>query len=147
MMKIAYRTDFGVCICGKAEETLTSDLITDHLGKVNLILTSPPFPLNRKKKYGNLQGEEYVEWIASFASSFRNLLDSRGSIIIEVGNTWEPGKPTMSTLALEALLALKRRGEFTLCQQFVWYNPAKLPSPAQWVNVERTRVKDSFTHI
>ncbi len=34
-----------------------------------------------------------------------------------------------------------------MCQQFIWYNTAKLPSPAQWVNVERIRVKDSFTHI
>lgn len=34
-----------------------------------------------------------------------------------------------------------------MCQQFVWYNLAKLPSPAQWVNVDRVRVKDSFTHI
>jgi DNA modification methylase len=34
-----------------------------------------------------------------------------------------------------------------LCQQFIWHNPARLPSPAQWVNIERIRVKDSFTHI
>jgi site-specific DNA-methyltransferase (cytosine-N4-specific) len=53
----------------------------------------------------------------------------------------------MSTLALKALLAFLERGNFTLCQQFVWHNPARLPSPAQWVNVERIRVKDSYTHL
>jgi len=50
-------------------------------------------------------------------------------------------------LALEALLAFRCKGQFRLCQQFVWYNPARLPGPAQWVNVERIRVKDSFTHL
>jgi len=38
-------------------------------------------------------------------------------------------------------------GKLHLCQQFVCYNPARLPSPAQWVNVKRIRVKDSFTHV
>lgn len=66
---------------------------------------------------------------------------------MEVGNAWEPGRPVMSTLALEALLAFLKEGDFQLCQQFVWHNPARLPSPAQWVNIERIRVKDSFTHL
>jgi len=38
-------------------------------------------------------------------------------------------------------------GGLNLCQEFVWYNPARLPSPVQWVNVERIRVKDAFTRI
>jgi site-specific DNA-methyltransferase (cytosine-N4-specific) len=53
----------------------------------------------------------------------------------------------MSTLVLEALLAFLKAGNFHLCQQFVCYNPARLPSPAQWVTVERIRVKDSFTQV
>ncbi len=66
---------------------------------------------------------------------------------MELGNAWEPGQPIMSTLALEALLAFKKAGGFSLCQQFVCYNPAKLPTPAQWVTVERIRVKDAYTHV
>lgn len=50
----------------------------------------------------------------------------------------------MSTLALRALLKLADEGGFNLCQQFVCHNPARLPSPAQWVNVERIRLTDSF---
>jgi site-specific DNA-methyltransferase (cytosine-N4-specific) len=53
----------------------------------------------------------------------------------------------MSTLALKALLAFLEEGKLQLCQQFVWCNPAKLPTPAQWVNIERIRVKDAFTHL
>ncbi len=145
---MAYRTDLGICLKGKAEEILQSPKIAEHLKhKVDLIFTSPPFPLNRKKKYGNLKGNAYVDWLAAFADTFKVLLKPKGSIVIELGNAWEQGKPSMSTLALKALLALLEKGEFTLCQQIIWYNPARLPSPAQWVNVERIRLKDAYTHL
>lgn len=146
-MRIAYRTARGVFFQGKAEDVLTSPLTKKYLGKVDLIFTSPPFPLNRKKKYGNLQGEEYINWLKGLALTFKKLLKRKGSIVMEVGNSWEPGKPVMSTLALKSLLAFLETGKFHLCQQFIWNNPARLPSPAQWVNVERIRVKDSYTHL
>ena len=145
--KIAYETDLGYVVQGTAEGALSSDLLTAAKGKVDLIFTSPPFPLNRKKRYGNLQGEEYMVWLANFARIFKEFLTPTGSIVIEVGNPWEPGRPVMSTLALRSLLRFLDAGKFHLCQQFVYHNPARLPSPAQWVNVERIRVKDSYTHL
>jgi DNA modification methylase len=147
-MRIAYKTALGRLVLGKAEDVLQARRYADDLDKkVDLIFTSPPFPLNRKKKYGNEQGEAYVNWLAGFAPLFKKLLRPEGSIVLEMGNAWEPGRPVMSTLALKALLAFLERGGFTLCQQFVWYNPARLPSPAQWVNVERIRLKDAYTHL
>lgn len=146
-MQIAYRTTRGVSFQGLAEDVLTSTKTTKYLGKVDLIFTSPPFPLNRKKKYGNFQGEEYINWLKGLAPTFRKFLKPKGSIVMEVGNSWEPGRPVMSTLALKALLAFLETGKFHLCQQFIWNNPARLPSPAQWVNVERIRLKDSYTHL
>jgi site-specific DNA-methyltransferase (cytosine-N4-specific) len=146
-MRVAYKTKLGTFYNGKIEDALASSKFKKYKGQVSLIFTSPPFPLNRKKKYGNLQGEEYVKWLSDLAVSFKDLLKEDGSIVIEVGNSWEPGIPAMSTLALKSLLAFLEKGGYYLCQQFVWYNSAKLPSPAQWVNVERSRVKDSFTHI
>ena len=143
-----YKTAFGRSILGKAEGVLQSPACAGDIeGQVDLIFTSPPFPLNRKKRYGNKQGEAYVDWLADFAPLFRKVLKAKGSIVLELGNAWEPGRPVMSTLALKALLTFLERGEFTLCQQFVWHNPAKLPSPAQWVNIERIRVKDAYTHL
>ena len=143
-----YRTALGRSILGQAEDVLQSPAYTEDLeGKVDLLFTSPPFPLNRKKRYGNEQGESYVNWLADFAPLFKKVLKPKGSIVLELGNAWEAGRPVMSTLALKALLAFLERGEFTLCQQFVWYNPARLPSPVQWVNIERIRVKDAYTHL
>ena len=146
--RITFKTALGRSVLGKAEYVLQRRKYTKHLEqKVDLIFTSPPFPLNTKKKYGNEQGERYVDWLASFAPLFKTVLKPKGSIVLELGNAWESGRPVMSTLALKALLAFLERGEFVLCQQFVWHNPARLPSPAQWVTVERIRVKDSYTHL
>ena len=146
-MKIAYKTEYGIFYKGTIEKVLASKKFEKYKGKFDLIFFSPPFPLNRKKKYGNLQGEEYVQWISDLSRIFRDFLSEKGSIVIEVGNSWESGVPVMSTLALKSLLAFLEKGEYHLCQQFIWNNPAKLPSPAQWVNVKRNRVKDSFTYF
>jgi site-specific DNA-methyltransferase (cytosine-N4-specific) len=134
-------------IQGKSEHVLASPIGQKYRGKVQLVFTSPPFPLNRKKRYGNVQGDAYVDWLASFAPVLRDLLTDDGSIVLELGNAWVPGSPVMSPLALKALLAFLERGNLKLCQQFVCFNPARLPSPAQWVNIERIRVKDSYTHV
>lgn len=146
-MRIAYRTNNGIFYEGKVEEALQSKKFEKYKGKINLIFTSPPFPLNRKKKYGNLQGEEYINWLTNIGVLLKDFLAEDGSIVMEIGNSWEPKRPVMSTFPLKAMLDFLEKGGYSLCQQFVWNNPAKLPSPAQWVNIERNRVKDSFTYI
>ena len=63
-MRVAYSTKLGRLIHGKAEEVLSSAKSKGLHGTIDLIFTSPPFPLNRKKKYGNLKGQEYIEWLS-----------------------------------------------------------------------------------
>lgn len=116
-------------------------------GKIQLILTSPPFPLKRAKKYGNKVGKEYLDWLCNIGNQLAPLLSQDGSIVIEIGNAWNPGEPTYSTLPLETLLAFKNQCGLYLCQEFIYYNPARLPGPIEWVNKQRVRVKDSFTQI
>ena len=145
--KVSYTTEFGLMVEGKAELALESSFLEQYLGNIQLIFTSPPFPLTRKKAYGNFEGTNYVDWLANFALQFRRFLKPDGSIVIEMGNSWKPGEPAMSTLGLESLMKFLESGDFELCQQFICQNPARLPSPAQWVNVERIRVKDAFTHL
>lgn len=144
---VAYATQWGRMHHAKSDELLGGVALDRFERKVDLIFTSPPFPLNRKKRYGNETGEEYVRWLCAFGPLFKKMLKPAGSIVIEMGNSWEPGEPVMSTLAMRALLEFQSKNDLYLCQEFIWQNPAKLPSPAQWVNVERIRVKDSFTKL
>lgn len=146
-VQLAYKTPYGRMYKGVSEVAIGKNRIRSIKGRVQLVFTSPPFPLNRKKKYGNRNGSEYLEWLSGFAPIFLDLLKPDGSIVLELGNAWERHRPIMSTLALRALLSFLEKGNLVLCQQFIAYNPTRLPSPAQWVNVERIRVKDSFTHL
>lgn len=147
-IRVAYKNGSkGTMYQGWLEDFAASPQGKRYRGKVSLIFTSPPFPLNRKKKYGNFKGEEYTKWLASVAPSLTQFLTSDGSIVIEMGNAWTPGKPVMDTLAMRSLLEFLDQGNLYLCEQFVCYNNARLPSPAQWVNIERIRVKDAFTHV
>ena len=142
-----YRTPSGKMLVGRIEDALESPVLKAVRGEVNLVFTSPPFPLVRKKRYGNETGDQYLRWLESLAPRLCDLLAPGGSIVIEIGNSWVAGAPVMSTLGLEALLAFKQSGNLHLCQHVICHNPARLPSPAQWVNVKRERLKDSFTHV
>ncbi|PXA80764.1 hypothetical protein DMC25_21015 [Caulobacter sp. D4A] len=103
-----YETAKGKLINSRIEDFLKSREGKALRGKVNLIVTSPPFPLLRQKKYGNETGKEYLNWLKSLAPKLAKLLTDDGSIVIEIGNAWERGDPIMSTLPLEALLAFQK---------------------------------------
>jgi len=145
-----FKTNLGKLFVGKCEEILPQlASLKKEEGKARLLFTSPPFPLKRKKRYGNLHGEAYLKWLESLAVTFSNVVADDGSIVIEMGNAWEQGRPVQSLLPLKALLRFveNKRAKLRLCQEFVCYNPARLPSPAQWVTIDRIRVKDAFTRL
>jgi DNA modification methylase len=148
-MKLGFKTKLGKYYLGDTVKLLDSRLGAELEGKVQLIITSPPFPLNNKKSYGNLNGREYKKWFSELAPIFSYLLKDDGSVVIELGNSWEKNRPVQSLLHLESLIAFSKNKEanFSLCQQFVCYNPARLPSPAQWVTINHIRATDSYTHV
>jgi site-specific DNA-methyltransferase (cytosine-N4-specific) len=147
MKNLYYKTKYGKLFLSSFEDLYQYYLKRYYSEKFDLIITSPPFPLNAKKKYGNFQGEEYKKWFISLAQTFSNLLSNTGSLVIEIGNAWKPNRPVQSTLHLECLLGLAKNSDLRLIQEFMIYNPSKLPSPAQWVTVNRIRVVDSYTHV
>lgn len=123
---------------------------------IDLVVTSPPFALQRKKAYGNKSPEKYVEWFLDFAEKVYEALAEDGSLVIDIGGGWQKGKPLRSHYRFNLLSALtddnglladRFGGTFNLAQDFYWYNPAKLPTPAQWVTIERIRVKDAVNHV
>jgi site-specific DNA-methyltransferase (cytosine-N4-specific) len=116
-------------------------------GSVDLIMTSPPFGLVRKKEYGNADAHEYLDWFKPFAGQFRRVLKERGSLVIDIGGAWIPGQPTRSLYHFKLLLMLCEEYGFHLAQEFYWWNPSKLPSPAEWVNIRRIRVKDAVNTV
>ena len=114
---------------------------------VDLIMTSPPFALTRKKDYGNEQEDAYLEWFRDFAVQFHRILKEDGSLVIDLGGAWKPGLPVRSLYHFKLLIMLCEEYGFHLAQEFYWWNPSKLPTPAEWVNVRRIRVKDGINTV
>ena len=143
-----YATKRGAAYVGDSRKLMTE--LPDN--SIDLICTSPPFALLREKRYGNVQADKYIEWFEPFLKEFRRILKDQGSFIIDLGGTWEKGKPYRSLYQYEFLLHLCRPEEegglgWHLAQELYWYNPAKLPTPAEWVTIRRIRVKDAVNTV
>lgn len=138
-----YQTDNGSAYLGDALDLIKS--VPDK--SVNLILTSPPFALTRKKEYGNKASDEYVEWFLQFAAQFKRVLTDDGSFVLDLGGAYLPGAPIRSIYQFELLVRLCKEIGFFLAQEFYHYNPSRLPSPAEWVTVRRIRVKDAVNVV
>jgi hypothetical protein len=112
-----------------------------------LILTSPPYLLNRAKPYGGPTTEaEYVSWLVGLVRTWTNVLHESGTIVLNLGPCWEPGRPTMSLYRERIYLRLHDELGLHLVQDGYWHSPSKLPSPAEWVTVNRERLTPSVEH-
>lgn len=137
----AYETAMGRAFQGDAKVVLPS--IPD--ASINLVFTSPPFALRRQKAYGNVAAADYIEWFWPIAEEIHRILTPDGSFVMELGGAWNPGSGTRSLFTYELLVRLGKL--FHLAQDFYWHNPSRLPTPAEWVTIRRTRVKEAVTHI
>ena len=90
---------------------------------VDLIVTSPPFALTRKKEYGNEQEDAYLKWFQPFARHFHKILKDSGSVVIDLGGAWKPGVPVRSLYHFKMLIMLCDEFGFHLAQDFYWWNP------------------------
>ena len=134
---------------GKAYWADSLDLMTEKIAdsSVDLIMTSPPFGLVKKKSYGNVDSDQYVQWFKPFAKQFMRILKDSGSLVIDIGGSWNRGLPTKSLYQYDLLICLCREFGFNLAQEFYWWNPSKLPTPAEWVTIRRIRVKDAINNV
>lgn len=114
---------------------------------VDLVVTSPPFALTRKKAYGNETPEKYLDWFRPFVPLIRRALKTSGSFVLDIGGAWKPGTPTRSLYHFKLLIMLCDEYGFHLAQEFYWWNPSKLPTPAEWVTVRRLRAKDAVNTV
>jgi site-specific DNA-methyltransferase (cytosine-N4-specific) len=114
---------------------------------VDLVVTSPPYALHFKKEYGNVAKDKYVTWLKPFGAEILRVLKPEGSFVLNIGGSYNQGSPTRSLYHFKALLMLCEEVGFHLAQECFWHNPAKLPSPAEWVTVRRQRVKDAVEYI
>src|SRR5271165_4071905 len=138
-----YRTTRGAAFAGDSRELLARI----PPSSINLVFTSPPYALHFKKEYGNADKRDYVQWFVPFAREIFRVLRDDGSFVLNIGGSYNEGTPTRSLYHFKLLIALVEEVGFHLAQECFWYNPAKMPAPAEWVTVRRVRVKDSVEYV
>lgn len=138
-----YTTKCGRAYLGDALELLDC-LESDS---IDLVMTSPPFALQREKSYGNVDQAIYVDWLMTFCRKVYRVLSPRGSFVIDLGGAYQKGRPVRSLYNYRLLIQLCDELDFRLAEEFFWYNPAKLPSPIEWVNKRKLRAKDAVNTV
>ena len=138
-----YSTRSGACYGGDSLELLRQ--LPESC--VDLVVTSPPFALLRQKAYGNKDQTEYVDWLCAFGYEVRRVLRETGSFVLDLGGAYQRGVPVRSLYQYRVLLKMCDEVGFYLAEEFFWHNPAKLPSPIEWVNKRKMRAKDSVNTV
>jgi site-specific DNA-methyltransferase (cytosine-N4-specific) len=141
--KPLYATDLGSAYVGDARDLLAR---LEHQ-TIDLIVTSPPFALQRRKEYGNEDQSAYVEWLLGFCREVYRVLRPTGSFVLDLGGAYMQGRPVRSLYNYQVLMKLCGELNFHLAEEFFWYNPAKLPSPIEWVNKRKIRTKDAVNTV
>lgn len=141
--RVAYRSGLGQQMIGDSREVLQR--FDDE--SIDLIVTSPPFALLREKSYGNEEQSAYVDWLGEFGTAALPKLREKGSFVLDLGGAYQRGRPVRSLYNYRVLLRFVDDLGYSLAEEFFWYNPAKLPSPIEWVNKRKIRVKDAVNTV
>ncbi len=138
-----YSTHYGSAYVGNSLDLL------DHVeaDSIDLVVTSPPFALQREKSYGNVNQEVYVEWLLEFCRKVYRVLAPTGSFVLDLGGAYQSKRPIRSLYNYHILIKLCEELEFKLAEEFFWFNPSKLPSPIEWVNKRKIRTKDAVNTV
>ncbi len=142
-MEYLYKTKLGNAVVGDSL-LLLRDIPENS---IDLVITSPPFALSRPKEYGNKDQTEYIDWVLQFTAEVKRVIKNEGSLVIDLGGAYQKGSPIRSIYNFRLLVRLCDEQGWKLAEEFFWYNPAKLPSPIEWVNKRKIRVKDAVNTI
>lgn len=143
VLKPLYVTKYGAACLGDSIELL--DQLEPE--SIDLVITSPPFALQRQKTYGNVDQQAYVDWLFTFCEKVYRVISPTGSFVIDLGGAYQSKRPVRSLHNYRILIKLCDELDFRLAEEFFWYNPSKLPSPIEWVNKRKIRAKDSVNTV
>ncbi len=138
-----YRTKLGLQVCADSRKVLP--MLPEE--SVDLVVTSPPFALLRQKSYGNEDQANYVGWLTEFGRAAVRPLKRTGSFVLDLGGAYQRGRPVRSLYSYRVLIEWCDQLGYRLAEEFFWHNPAKLPSPIEWVNKRKLRAKDAVNTV
>lgn len=136
--------DAGLLFWAYAQDALT----VLHEGSVDLIWTSPPYPLQRDGKgYGTQDSRTWLREMIALCAQWIPLLSPTGSLMIELGHVYEPGRPAQDIYPARLEVALRDQLGLYCCQHLYSENPTHLPTPLPWTVTTPCRTRPTIEPI
>jgi site-specific DNA-methyltransferase (adenine-specific) len=126
------------------EKMIATDLIFGDCGErlkdlkdesMDLTLTSPPYANQRKKTYGGVHPDKYVEWFLPISNELFRVLKPDGTFILNIKENVVNGE--RHTYVLELIIEMRKQG-WLWTEEFIWHK--KNSFPGKWPN----RFRDSW---
>lgn len=105
---------------------------------VDLIFTSPPYADQRKKTYGGIHPDKYVEWFLPICKQLLRVLKPTGTFILNIKEKVVNGE--RSTYIIELILEMRKQG-WLWTEEFIWHK--KNCYPGKWPN----RFRDAWERL
>ncbi|EHJ8139212.1 TPA: site-specific DNA-methyltransferase [Salmonella enterica subsp. enterica serovar Enteritidis] len=102
---------------------------------IDLIVTSPPYADQRKKTYGGVSADKYVEWFTPIAKELLRVTKSSGSFVLNIKERVINGE--RHTYVIELILMMRKLG-WLWTEEYIWHK--KNSYPGKWPN----RFRDSW---
>ncbi|MCL5877044.1 MAG: site-specific DNA-methyltransferase [Candidatus Bathyarchaeota archaeon] len=121
-------------LCGDCERVL-KEFPSQYF---SLIVTSPPYADRRKKTYGGIHPDKFVEWFLPKSKEFFRVLKDDGTFILNIKERVSNGE--RHTFVLNLILEMRKQG-WLWTEEFVWHK--KNCYPGKWPN----RFRDAWEPI
>lgn len=141
---VAFSTRLGVAIYGRCESVLAG---LDQ--PITLVLTSPPYCLQRQRDYGGPTGEQaFVDFIVRALEPIVAHLAPGGSVCLNLSNdSFVPGSPARTLARERLLIALHDRLGLHRMDTLIWLNRSKIPGPTYWASRQRVQLHSAYETI
>lgn len=140
---VAFSTDLGVALWGRCE-----DVFGGLEAPIDLILTSPPYPLRKSRRYGNVDQSAYVDFLCKALEPVVAKLADGGSLALNISqDIFVPGSPARSLYKERLILALHDRLGLHKMDELIWHAPNKAPAPVQWASVNRYQLNVGYEPV
>lgn len=106
-------------------------------GKVDLIVTSPPYADSRKKHYDSIHPNKFVDWFLTFHEPFFEALKPRGNFVLNLKDKVVGG--CRHRFVWQTIEALCSRGWLSI-DDYLWHKTN--PMPGFWPN----RLRDGWEY-
>jgi site-specific DNA-methyltransferase (adenine-specific) len=105
---------------------------------VDLIFTSPPYADQRKKTYGGVHPDKYVEWFTPIASELLRVLKPTGTFVLNIKERVVSGE--RHPYVFDLIQAMRQQG-WLWTEEFIWHK--KNCYPGKWPN----RFRDAWERL